>query len=658
MFNAFVVLAVVAPCVADLRPASQPRNAWATKQRSKIKFQQEFSYYMEPSDFGYEGLKQQRANAYDNFLRSNIDNEQDRRNFDDEPGKDHLPFRNYEGMATDNHESIETQLPTSGIGSAIRVEPGVPFLVPFRWNNPHAAEIEINLWLMHDRQKLIVVPIRKPACSGEGYQDNVFTFKIPKDYSELKTKVPGFKGCEKVGDCVIQFYAHSVESRMYAHGVPVIVDFTEWAPGADATDFTKVIDAKLDPALDLVGKQHDEELNRAAVMSAICTGSQYRDVLDVKKAVPMRARLVSDVFNHAYQNSDFSPYAGQQPERISRNLQASIILKMVPGNRGELGKNYFGKTNRAGQEAANRIDKIARELIRVYETITNQIINGLQNRAENGAIMESGNGFMRKNDTFPTGALNSPQQETENCFRCDEVGSVNKKRLITNTYIPSFGIPPGSVVTDPYTVGLCAEATRYIAPIYSLLLDKQCQLQIYTAVLWDVETEFVRLGEEYGVYYLGAAIKTTLETMYDPVKFIKENAEGINDKGDYAAEQAQEQLKKWSAQVNASVFASVNADNARPGRRLSENSNGVLSALQSISANETANTFATPMTAADANGLNKDTNCENDSADVVALEAAGKCHIPGYDIVPPTQLFADTWQKQDGTNAALSLIHI
>ena len=38
----------------------------------------------------YEDLENQRNNNYDNFLRSNIDNEQDNRNFDSELGRDML----------------------------------------------------------------------------------------------------------------------------------------------------------------------------------------------------------------------------------------------------------------------------------------------------------------------------------------------------------------------------------------------------------------------------------------------------------------------------------------------------------------------------------------------------------------------------------------
>ena len=61
---------------ADLRMASQPKANFQVKQRNAVQFEAKTALYMEPSDFQYNGLKQQRANAYDNFLRSNIDNEQ------------------------------------------------------------------------------------------------------------------------------------------------------------------------------------------------------------------------------------------------------------------------------------------------------------------------------------------------------------------------------------------------------------------------------------------------------------------------------------------------------------------------------------------------------------------------------------------------------
>ena len=61
---------------ADLRMASQPKAGFNVRQRNPVQFVSKTALYMEPSDFAYNGLKQQRQNAYDNFLRSNIDNEQ------------------------------------------------------------------------------------------------------------------------------------------------------------------------------------------------------------------------------------------------------------------------------------------------------------------------------------------------------------------------------------------------------------------------------------------------------------------------------------------------------------------------------------------------------------------------------------------------------
>ena len=61
---------------ADLRMASQPKANFQVKQRNPVKFVSKTALYMEPSDFQYAGLRAQRNNAYDNFLRSNIDNEQ------------------------------------------------------------------------------------------------------------------------------------------------------------------------------------------------------------------------------------------------------------------------------------------------------------------------------------------------------------------------------------------------------------------------------------------------------------------------------------------------------------------------------------------------------------------------------------------------------
>lgn len=54
-------------CAADLRKASQPRNDFKVRDRSRdVPFVPEFSIYMEPSDFNYAGLVRQRdTKGYD-----------------------------------------------------------------------------------------------------------------------------------------------------------------------------------------------------------------------------------------------------------------------------------------------------------------------------------------------------------------------------------------------------------------------------------------------------------------------------------------------------------------------------------------------------------------------------------------------------------------
>jgi hypothetical protein len=61
---------------ADLRKASQPRAGYVVRQRNNVQFVTKTAVYIEPSAFNYTGLAKQREKAYDNFLRSNIDNEQ------------------------------------------------------------------------------------------------------------------------------------------------------------------------------------------------------------------------------------------------------------------------------------------------------------------------------------------------------------------------------------------------------------------------------------------------------------------------------------------------------------------------------------------------------------------------------------------------------
>jgi hypothetical protein len=160
---------------------------------------------------------------------------------------------------------------------------------------------------MNQGAQKYVVPLMKPTCSGEGYQDNVFDFKVPKGFPNC---------CNKVGDCVLQVYAHSVESRMYSQGTPVVV-----IGGTGIWDEKAAKEAEKDRAFDL------DKLRPLCLSRADPTSHHTNAVL-------YKASLSSDVYNHAYQNSDFSPYAGQQPQHISQNLQAACILKMTANNFG------------------------------------------------------------------------------------------------------------------------------------------------------------------------------------------------------------------------------------------------------------------------------------------------------------------------------------
>jgi hypothetical protein len=493
--------------LGDLRAASQPRGGYNVRQREEVKFVTQKAIYIEPSDFKYQGLVNQRnGGGYDNFLRSNIDNEQDKRNFNNEAGKDMLPFRSYEGGATDQSSTIQTKIPDQnpGPGPVITATPGVPVLYPLRWNNPHASELEVNIWIMKSGSpNPVVVPIRLPTCSGEGHQDNVISFIVPSDFNELGSKIPGFKGCKAEGDCVLQVYAHSVEPRTYAIGVPLVV--TGNVPTATATDLSGIQPAKQDVGLNLNQLTHE-----------VCLPSTDPKA-DIPNAVPRAARLVSDVFNHAYQNSNYSPYSGQQPEAISTNLQAAGIISMIPANQGELGQ--AATPNNVKQFAAGLRNKV-NALVQKYEGATNKIIAAIGDKVMKSTAKEG---------------LNDVQNLAE-CFRCAEVGAVTRKRLTTSTYIPSFQLPKEQIDA----------AKKLIPQALQGLISPTGVVQIYQATLDDLKGEFAKAAK-LGLQYQPAMLKSTLTTMADATDFKKRNAAGKTDGGVYAAQQVQ-QAKKQSAQ--------------------------------------------------------------------------------------------------------------
>lgn len=476
----FILFAIYNCTNADLRMASTPKkNFVVINAKNAIPYtENSTAYYMEPSEFNYQGLKNQRLNNYDNFLRSNIDNEQDNRNFENEIGRDMLPFRTFEGKSTDD-VVITTNL-------------GKENLIPLRWNNPHVAECEINIWLKSNNYD-IVVPLKKPSCCGAGYQDNVISFTIPTDFNQLVTKVPNFSGCNKIGDCVLQIYAHSVEPRTYTIGTPIIITGNFPEPGTYLSPLNNdnIMQSTIDPQNNINTLERD-----------ICLPTNDQNSNHIY-AIPRFARHISDQFNHAYQNSDFSPYSGQQHELISRNLQAATILRMTAANGGELGKSIL---NNERKEFINNLINKVNIVVQKYEKEANNIFN------------------MIKNDYSSTDIIGD--QRLENCFRCPETGSVNNNRIEQQTYIPSFEIKDfnrANQIRD-----MLKNNVKNLIPLNSNVV------QIYKASLLELSNDFKK-AEEMGFIYQPGIIKTNITTMNDATNFLKLDKNGNKDNGVYAS---------------------------------------------------------------------------------------------------------------------------
>jgi len=554
---------------ADLRAASQPRNGFEVRQRNpNVPFQTAAVIYMEPSDFQYQGLTQQRnGGGYDNFLRSNIDNEQDKRNFNNENGRDMLPFRSFEGAATDASATVQTKIPDNAPGPVITATPGQQVLFPLRWNNPHASELEVNVWIMNlpggGAANPTVVPIRRPTCSGEGHQDNVISFTIPTNFNQLGQVLPGFTGCKKEGDCVLQVYAHSVEPRTYTIGTPLVV--TGDVPTATATT-PQIEPVKQDVGLDLGKLPRD-----------ICLPSTDPSA-DIPTAVPRAARLVSDVFNHAYQNSDYSPYSGQQPEAISRNLQASAIISMIPANQGELGKALLQQKQPNVANFAAQLRNKVDALVQKYEGLTNKIIAQIGDKVMKNTATEGTNGV----------------QKLATCFRCAEVGAVTPNRLTTSTYIPSFQLPAEQV-----------QAAKAIAgQKYAGLISASGIVQIYQATLTDLSAEFTRAAT-MGLLYQPAVTKASMATMADATQFKKRNAAGQTDNGVAAASRAQATKQAAARAVDQTMAKATNNIQITPLM-------ATLSADGTLELPESGAPSTEFM--ADMDGYNTDAACDNDAA--------------------------------------------
>jgi len=361
----------------------------------------------------------------------------------------------------------------------------------------------------------------KPSCSGEGYKDQAFTFKVPTDFNRLKSKVANFKGCKAVGDCTLQIYAHSVEPRQYAIGVPLVVDGNvENLNTNNAVKPANHADLK-DP--EVVGI---EDPNRRKICLPRSDPSAHWTTSN-----PQEARLVSDQWNWAYQNSDYSPYAGQQPKYISRNLQAAVVIEMLPGNRGSLGLHALYRDNRKGFKVQRQLLRKARKVKHEYEKTADAIIQFLEKKDE------------FKNQDFSMKNIHNTEhrtvdQQTEYCFRCSEVGSVEISRENQRTYIPSF------LITNPQAK---AAVDFLIASEYKGLLDSEGYVQIYYAAMWQLMDEF-RKAAQHNISYQGAVMKDTLETKPDARKYRRINEAGVRNKDEgsaAAARLAYKAEKRW-----------------------------------------------------------------------------------------------------------------
>jgi hypothetical protein len=313
----------------------------------------------------------------------------------------------------------------------------------------------------------------------------------------------------------------------------------------------------------------DVGLNLAALPRDICLPSTDA-AADITTSVPRAARLVSDVFNHAYQNSDYSPYSGQQPEAISRNLQASAIISMIPANQGELGQALLKQQKPAVAAFAANLRNKAKNLVQKYEGVTNKIIAQIGDKAMKDTATEGTNGV----------------QKLATCFRCAEVGSVTTTRLTTNTYVPSFQLPANQV----------AAAKALVPAKYDGLISASGIVQIYQATLDDLAGEFAKAAT-MGLLYQPAIIKTSTTTMADQTQFKKVNAAGQRDNGVYAATQAQAVKKAAAANVS---------------QKLNVGTSPLMSTLSADDADlpDIGTAAAVPMV--DYHGVNKDSTCDDD----------------------------------------------
>ena len=192
----------------------------------RLNFQQEGlvnkdGVYAIPSTFGIKGIIEQKDKNNDQFLRSNIDNEANKRDTSKEIPMDMLPCRQ------------------DSPGKLMKFRKDTFYELPLRWNNPHDSDFEVNIWT---NGMSVVTPIRMPANCGGGYKDQRHSFKIPED----------FQGCTNENEnCRLQIYIHSVEPRTYAVCIDFVISDTAPAgiPAALTQPDKDIPSAKPQPAV-------------------------------------------------------------------------------------------------------------------------------------------------------------------------------------------------------------------------------------------------------------------------------------------------------------------------------------------------------------------------------------------------------------------------
>ncbi|TPX55444.1 hypothetical protein PhCBS80983_g05308 [Powellomyces hirtus] len=292
LITGLCIAAVVGSAHADMRIASTERKGFTDTQlqkdpslangrngqfaAGKLARRQNAAVfpYQVPSTFGYAKLVAQAKNNNDNFLRSNVDNEANKRNTNTEAPKDMTPCRQ-DGL---------------GNGPAMTLTAGQNFEIPLQFNNPHDGECEVNIWTNMQAAVPDVAPITRFPCGG-GFAQNRPNVTIPADFPNV---------CGAGAGCVMQLYWHTVEPRTYAVCTDVQINAGAAPAGAGA-----------------------------AAPARLRTRQESTVVFN-------KALLYADSFDTAHIDSTHSGYRGQQPALVGANLAARIEMQSFTGNGGLL----------------------------------------------------------------------------------------------------------------------------------------------------------------------------------------------------------------------------------------------------------------------------------------------------------------------------------